>query len=298
LESGENNEQSNLHSEISPSIDPQALMDAGWYQGVVFDIDAAYEGLGVGSYIVLNQSCDLLYHCLSSEPLLEVLKVEKLELDSVKNYKSLMHGKSTRGLIFECENSFFWSAPSLIYRETLNRKSLEGLSPRTKVKDLRNFSSWLGRRYDRVAFPDNFNNLFPNARKCDAEKAYKQFEKFVKQFDSEISEVWIKLSSWEELSPELKYSIGIVLLLNNSGESQKEEISVLFEDLMEGVREAKVKDGVVKLEGIRGCLKGIEIEEYHVLERHEFTRAEIEIYSLFNLDYISHSSGNDLPGYR
>ena len=164
MENGENKEQDNPHSEVSLCIDSKALMEAGWYQGVIFDIDVNYGELEGGSYIVINQSCDLLYHCLSSEPLLEVLKVKKVELDSIENYNGLMHGKSTRGLIFECENNDFWSAPSLIYRKTLNRESLVSLSPRTKVKDVRNFSSWLGRRYDRVAFPDNFNNLFSNAR--------------------------------------------------------------------------------------------------------------------------------------
>jgi len=296
LEDNEDKEQSTLHSE--KTLNSKALMEAGWYQGVIFDISETYEGLEVGSYIVLNQSCDLLYHCLSAEPFLEVLKVEKVELGSNGNHGSLMYGKSTRGLIFECENDNLWSAPSLIYRETLNRKSLEELSPKTKVKDVRNFSSWLGRRYDRVAFPDNFNNLFSNARKGNAQKAYKKFVKFVKEIDSKISEIWIKLNSWEELPSELDYSISLVLLLNESGNSQKEEIKALFEELIEGDRGAKESDGVVKLTGIRGCLIGIEIEEYDVLEKSEFSRAEIEVYSLFNLDYISHSSGSDTPSYR
>jgi hypothetical protein len=296
LKSSKNKDLSNPQSETNSSIDPKVLMEAGWCQGVIFVIDAPYGKLETGSYIVINQSCDLLYHCLSSEPLLEVLQVKEVELAS--NHKGLMHGKSSRELIFECEDNKFWSAPSLIHRETLNRASLGDLSPRSKVKDLRNFSSWLGRRYDRVAFPDNFNNLFSNARKCDAEKAYKQFEKFVKKFDAEISEIWIELSSWEELPSKSNYSISLVLLLNEYGKDRKDDISALFEDLMEGVRGAKLKDGVVKISGIKGCLTGIDIEQYLVLEKHEFTRAEIETYSLFNLDYISHSSGTDLPSYR
>lgn len=292
-----NKNLSNPETEITPSINPKDLIDAGWSQGVIFDIDDSYVEIDAGSYIIVNQSCDLLYHCLTAEPILEVLRVEEV-VQLASNHKGMMHGKSTRGLIFECEKNTFWSAPSLIYRQTLDRTILGDLSPRTKVKDIRNFSSWLGRRYDRVAFPDNFNNLFPNARKCDAEKAYKQFEKFVKKFDAEISEIWISLSSWEELPPESNYCISLVLLVNESSKAQKDEIATLFEDLMEGVNGANAKDGVVKLKGIRGCLSGIDIEEYHVLEKHEFTRAEIETYSLFNLDYISHASGESIPEFR
>lgn len=274
------------------SFDSKELQKKGWFQGVIFEINQQIENIIPGQYVIVTQSCDLLYHDLSIEPYAELVKIEAVE----QKNDSVMYGKSTRELVFECINGQYWKAGSILGRQLLPKEKLLKLKPKSSVKDIRNFSSWLGRRYDRVAFPDNFNNLFPNARKCDAEKAYKKLVQFSKKYDANISEIWISLNSWEELSPGKVYDFSMIFIFH--GEGDKDQIEAELEVLIEGKPNPSKKAGIVEKKGIRGCLNGINIDEYLILEAHEFTRADMDSYSLFNLDYISHSSGADVSGFR
>ena len=267
-----------------------------WYQGCL--IEFGIKDHESKRYIILNQTCDLLYHSLEDEPVVELLEVENLGQGISKSDLDLQTGKSTRTIVIRCKDNCFYRVPSIIHRVLLPRHELIALSPLTHVDDLRAFSSWIGRRYDRVAYPDVFCELFPNARKNNAEKAYKNFVKFVKKYDSTISEVWVNLDNWNEISSSEKYTMSIVLIVNQSNIEHKELIREEFETLIEGVERPKKSDGVVAKEGIRGCLERIEIADYHILEMNEFTREDMEYYSLFNLDYISHASGEMLAKFR
>lgn len=284
-----------LNSEDERAFSNEELVKKGWFQGSIFKVNCKKSELDCGYYIVLNQSCDLLHHCIISEPFAEVLKVFEVASDS-KSLTTFMYGKSTRALTFKCDKGKFWKASSLVHREKIDRRKLTEYTPICKVEDLRNFACWLGRRYDRIAFPDNFNVKFSNAPKNKTErKAYRQFVKLVKKYDIEISEVWIQLDSWKE---EDNYTISIVIILSEDGYTKKDEIKRNVEDLLEGDSSAKQSDGVVKIKGMRNCFSCINIEDIFVLEKHEFSRADIEEYSLMNLDDISHSSGAELPRVR
>lgn len=272
-------------------FDSTVLHKNGWLQGSICNINSPEYGCPVGDYIVVTQSCDLLYRHLEVEPFVELLKVEAV---SEKN-SGAMFGKSTRELVFDCGDTY-WKAGSIVNRVLLPREHLLKLHPIAKVNDERNFSSWLGRRYDRVAFPDNFNNLFPNASKCDAAKAYTKLVSFARKYDSSICEIWVKLNSWTELLSTETYKFSIAFLCHDL--DKKSLIQEELEELIEGVRHPKKNCGIVAEKGIRGCLVGIEIDEYLVLELHEFSRADMDSYSLFNLDYISHSSGENLSLHR
>lgn len=272
------------------------LKSKPWYQGGLFECEI--NGNESKRYIILSQTCDLLYYSIEDEPLVELLEVESLGLDISKKHSDLQTGKSTRSIVIKCQDNCFYRVPNIIHRIVLPREKLITLSPLTNVVDLRAFSSWIGRRYDRVAYPDVFCELFPSAKKNNAEKAYRSFVKFVKQYDSAISEVWVSLDNWNEILITEKYSMSIVLIVNQSNIELKEEIKNEFEVLIEGTESPKKNAGVVVKEGIRGCLDRIEIADYHILEMNEFTRQDMEYYSLFNLDYISHASGEELAKFR
>jgi hypothetical protein len=280
---------------VTSSFDVNDLKLAGWYQGVIFEVSKK-GNLNEGFFIILNQTCDLLHSSLSDEPFVEVVEVTLIGAEIDKKTEELQNGKSTRKTVVKCDNNQFYSVPSVTSRALLPRDMLLNYKPLTKVLDLRGFSSWIGRRYDRVAYPDAFCELFPNAKKNNAEKAYKKFVQFIRKYDSSIPEVWVSLNNWGELDIKELYKMNIILIINDV--TVQEEIENKFEELMEGVETPKKGDGPVQKEGIKGCLVGIEIENYYVLEMSEFTRAEMEYYSLYNVDYISHTSGESLPKYR
>lgn len=274
------------------NFDAKILQNSGWFQGVIFEVESKDWDIKPGLYIILSQSCDLLHSDLEIEPWAEIIEIQ--QVDSCKD--GIQYGKSTRELVFSCIAGEFWKVRSITGRRLLSRDLLHQLTPKTRVDDLRNFSSWIGRRYDRVAFPNNFNNLFPNARSGDAKKAYNKFVAFTKKYDEHILEIWLKLSSWEELPSDQEYTLDIAVILKSDLELNS--ISDEFEKLIEGIPTAKSKDGVVNQKGLRGCLTGININEYNVLLAHQFTRADMDHYSLFNLDYISHASGSNIPPFR
>ena len=122
----------------------------------------------------------------------------------------------------------------------------------------------------------------------------------MKKYDSSVTEVWVRLNFWSELPPEQYYEFSIALILNNkTSEAIKESLTLELETLVEGNPDVnEKKEGIVKKQGLRGCLNGIEVDEYYVLNKHEFSRDDMDSYSLFNLDYISHSSGNEIPKFR
>jgi len=288
-------DKKNPKGTVTSSFDVNTLKLAGWYQGNIFEV--CKKGiLNEGFFIILNQTCDLLHGSLGDEPFVEVVKVTLLGTEIDKKTADFQNGKSTRRTVVKCANNLFYNVPSVTSRQLLPREMLHNYEPLTKVLDLRGFASWIGRRYDRVAYPDAFCELFPNAKKNDAAKAYNKFVKFIKKYDSSIPEIWVSLSNWGELDESEPYVMGIVLIINS--DVDKEDISSEFEELIEGIENPKKTDGPVQKVGIRGCLTGIEIENYYVLEMSEFTRAEMDYYSLYNLDYVSHSSGESLPKYR
>jgi hypothetical protein len=281
----------------STIFDIAKVKEKSFYQGNI--VEYSLDKSEPKNYIILNQTCDLLCHSLDDEPFVELIEIEYLG-NNIKSsqLQGFLSGKSTRNIVIEAKDGNFYKVPNIVHRITLPRERLLSLVSRTSVVDLRSFASWLGRKYDRVAYPDNFNELFPNAKKNDAAKAYAAFVKFVKKYDQYIPEIWVSLNNWGELPKEEAYIIHIVFIFGEHPSDIKSEISDELHTLIEGKLTPKKNDGVVAKKGIKGCLCGIEINDYYILEMHEFTRKEMDFYSLFNLDYISHASGESTPRFR
>lgn len=213
------------------------LQGNGWRQGIILSAKAFDSSLpgdvitDQSSLVVVTQSCDLIHQSLVNEPHAVFLVIEPLE--SLDN--GFRYGKHPRQihLISDTGKAFSaraWNQVS-IPREVLRDIPIEGADS-ISSDELRVLTDWLAKRYTRIAFPDNFNDLLHSKRNT--------FQKLIKKHHDLFLEILLYLEPFDELPLDTKYRLICRLLMDDelhsdttifrAAEKFAEDLKKLFEE--------------------------------------------------------------------
>lgn len=263
-------------------------------QGAVIELTEKFGELGAGSYVVVSQSCDALHYNINVEEYLELLKIE-ISNDPKKAKSGDRYGKSLRSLTCKmASDSNYGVVKSIVDRKLLIRSLINRVNYVDSISEseMTKFTSWLARRYDRTAFPDNFCNAFsPSAKIGTHKNAYLKFEKFCNKNSEDIIEIWASLDSWNECD---SYVAGFAIIVKDNPNNVN--LNDDLDELFNGMSSVTKNQTELQKVGINGvCRDVIEFDDLNVLSMREFSREEMERYHLYNFDFISHKKGCELP---
>jgi hypothetical protein len=222
--------------------------------------------------IVVTQSCDLVHHDFLLEPKVEILVARQLgdEPDGI-----LMHARNPRRLHFYLSVDgepvpFEVCAPDRFHfpRELLGEFAPDG-NRLVEEKVLRTLVAWLIARYDRSAFPDEFQRRLANIKK---DRLKRLFDKL-----QTVREVFIALNSWEELAPGADYRIGLAFVMSP-------------EDYENAEIRARTEETIVQIAGLLDGCEGIAVADDPMLRSEdEFTLSDARSMTRWgDFDYMSH----------
>lgn len=205
---GSNQDEKN--AEIAPEELDKKLSE-GWQQGTLFSVESSKALIGSSlkneeCLIIATQTCDLLHRSLESEPTVELLTAEIINVPvpksagkSFRMYELALEGIDERHLRIKVRPRIEIDKQKVFRQAQKNELQLD---PRNR----RWFSRWLGERYLRPAFPNAF-----------VDKLAKQKDKIAKTVSNLEScrGMYLILSSWDELAETEKYSVAILLLMSH-----------------------------------------------------------------------------------
>lgn len=188
-----------------------------WRQGSVIDRDTliaigAVPGDAPGDRVgvVISHDCDLALDNIAVEPFVEFI----VGSDQPRPNGNFSWAKSTRTLQLEIKKA---GEPALIElgannRQSVNKERLAPLDPDGRYtlesRQLAALREWLAARYNRTAFPDEFN------RRLDASGTPEKLKKLLAASNELISFIYFDLKGRErdELPAEVPYELAVVLV--------------------------------------------------------------------------------------
>jgi len=265
-----------------PTIEPQKIEKNAWKQGACLSVDESteiyittqcmQERLPAGLYIILSQDCDILNISLEKEPVVELLRANKVQQPNPE----LISGKNPRQLHIkidetnECLEVFphqrFFIARNYLEAQKANQILIIDRSLKILIK-------WINNRYKRPGFPHAFN--------CRNSKIIKNIQKILSEEAKETYGLYIQLSSENELPENETYSILVKLLLPKNiyeNEQQLLEIEKGFDLILSLLNNVK---GIKTIEGSQvQSMDDITVHQYQELKKWDF-------------DYISFINGEN-----
>lgn len=209
--------------------------------------------------VVITQDCDIVHSPPEEEPFIEFIIGNLSEDRSCKNGKNprKLHLENNGQILeFIIHNRFFVKKESLVGFEFSDL--LFELTPdNTKI-----LKKWLGSRYTRAAFPDEFNKRLKNA------KVEKITEKGI---SSKVSHIFFEVEDRELPSEEI-YQLNVMVVVDNSDEVNKNDIEDAYFEVFEHI------------EGIETNLR--------VVSENEVTLKDLQNYKRWDKDSISFSKKN------
>ena len=209
--------------------------------------------------VVVTQDCDIVHTPPEDEPFIEFIIGNLSEEKSCKNGKNprKLHLENEKQILeFVIHNRFFVKKESLVGFEFSD--VLFELTPdNTKI-----LKKWLGSRYTRAAFPDEFNKRLKNAK----------IEKITeKGISSKVSHIFFEVED-RELSYEEIYQLNVMVVVDNSDDVDKNAIEDAFFEVFDNI------------EGIETNLR--------VVTEDEVTLKDLQNYKRWDKDSISFSKKN------
>ena len=229
------------------SVESKKIREFGWRQGSLVKMDGSIAShtppkiIISGIYILVSQTCDIQTPALSVEPYIEIILCVPIK----KIDGNFSHGKNPRKLhipffkgneehYFECEmrNRFF-----------VDRNKFTEIKPCLEYsviqKNIDSIIDWIIKRYNRYAFPDQFNLRINR----------KVLRKIIENTHNDITHICIRLHTEEELPSSQPYKIQLYLLVDDGIlESQHKKLITLLAGLVEEFErkgEIKVIDSAV-----------------------------------------------------
>jgi hypothetical protein len=260
---------------MSILFDAQIINQKGWRQGSIYlgsDITDTIpyndsDVLGV----LLSHDCDIVQPDIEKEPNVEFLIAFPVsQLDG--NY---IRGKNSRCYHFQLHNISY--EIKAIERISVSRQQLMTWTPhptlKLPVEEIRAIAHWFAQRYERPAFPNNFNQRFSRSKRI--------IEQILKNFGHIISGIYITCPQ-EEYSDELTYNILFYVVM--SVESYNDIVK-----LNECVSQTQ------KIyETIKNCSHGINIcnPEKMCINENEITLHDLHFLKRFSsFDHFSFNTG-------
>lgn len=209
--------------------------------------------------VVITQDCDIVHEETDEEPFIEFIIGNFSEDKSCKNGRNprKLHLENNGQILeFIIHNRFFVKKDSLIGFKFSD--VLFELSPdNTKI-----LKKWLGNRYTRAAFPDEFNTRLAKA------KVSKLTEKGI---SSRVSHIFFEVEDRELPSEEI-YQLNVMVVVDNSYDVNKNDIEDAYFEVFEHI------------EGIETNLR--------VVTEDEVTLKDLQNYKRWDKDSISFSQKN------
>lgn len=249
----------------------QKIRDNAWFQCAALTEKASKKiatandmGCKQGDVLILvNQDCDILNPSYEKEPFAEFLLAEKIPGKPDPRYSK---GKNSRLLHFRIGTDCYQARAH--NRITVPRRMLEKEKPNPKfildadTKDL--IPYWIGKKYFRTAFPDEFNKRL--------EPALRKISKALKKDSDDIEELYILLDPMEELEEGAEYQVMLIATVS------KDEISII----------ESVQDTVNKIAGDMNDCDGIKVRKPHAIRNKDVSLADIQEMDIWDVyDYLS-----------
>ena len=234
-----------------------------WKQGSILHItDGNRDSIPEGSYIIISQDCDVLHQSFEDEPHVEAILFCLIE----KYDGNLTHGKNPRKIHFQLNDNQHYEC-LIKNRIPIDREFLTKFSACDKLslpqKALDNLINWLTKRYDRDAFPDEFN------KRLNREKLQKLFKKH----GEKIIGLFVQLNTESELS---------------DGEIYKINLAMIIEDDLSSELQSKLQDCLEKTIDILEQSNGLKVVLYEMKTFHDITVAEFMNLKALDFDFLSY----------
>jgi hypothetical protein len=243
-------------------VSAQKIRELGWRQGSVASDSLRLTLSGVAPsitaddlIIVLTHDCDLASEAFEEEPFAELLIARRIAKDERDG--NLFRGKNPRRLQFESEGLLFEIQAK--ERTTVDRSMLAYHTPdasRTLPADIRGLlARWTGRRYERAALPDAFNERTARAR----EKIRKQLKKHADL----VTAIFLRLRSGDELPEGEPYEVMVSVVADS--EFVADQIQGLWLQSMTDAIETSLSDTA-----------GVQVADCRLVPDDEFTLADMK----------------------
>jgi hypothetical protein len=195
------------------------LIELGWQQGILFAPNtderltksAHYSIPAEALLLVVSQTCDLVQGDMEREPFFEVLCLYPLDRELRGDCAD---GKNSRELEFTCQLQGHAAQHWLAYpfkRHLVDRRMLLDHEPQSFLENTHTLTmilNWLARRYTRTAFPEDF------VEQINQPKRRKAISKKFSQLNPYISNVYIRLDPFQEISGDEVYEVELILLMD------------------------------------------------------------------------------------
>lgn len=193
------------------------LDEAEWRQGRVVQIadhgifgERAPEILDGDRLIVISQSCDVIKQPDDAEPAIELIVGRSI--DALQgNYT---YNKNSRILHTALQTTSGDFPLSLLQNDkfVVDRVLLDGLTPDADVylerEQINTMARWLASRYDRPAFPNEFNRRIDAVKRSD-----KKMRNAAKKISAVVSGLFVNILPFRELDERENYSVNILALV-------------------------------------------------------------------------------------
>ncbi len=209
--------------------------------------------------VVVTQDCDIVHEKTEEEPYVEFIIGNFSKDKSCKNGKNprKLHLENAENILeFVIHNRFFVKKESLLsfeFPDVLfdmtedNRKILK---------------KWLGNRYTRAAFPDEFNIRLSRA------KVSKITEKGI---SSNVSHIFFEVDDCELSEGEI-YHLNVMVVVNTNEESERDEIEDAYFEVFDDIQDIE--------------------SNLRVVTKDEVTLKDLHNYKRWDKDSISFSKQN------
>lgn len=211
--------------------------------------------------VVVTQDCDIVHVKTEEEPYIEFI------IGNITQDKSCKNGKNPRKLHLENNGHFF---EFIVHnRFYVTKKSLDGFDFKNASFELTGdnkkiLKKWLGNRYIRAAFPDEFNMRLSKA------KVSKITDKAV---STKVSHIFFEVED-KELSKCEDYHLNVMVVTDTTGD-EKDKIEDAYFEVFD------------EIEGVKTNLR--------VVTEDEVTLNDLHNYKRWNWDSISYSKNQSLP---
>lgn len=254
----------------------QQVKDNGWRQGsflpstLALSLSVAHDCEDVTHAVVISQDCDVTHPELKAEPYVEILFVQAIDATN----PGLTDGKSSRYLhleaVQESGNQGFYA--QAWNKARIDRASLAAESPDTTISiplgTLRGMVRWIGDRYTRTGFPDEF---VMRTRSIE-----KSLIKLMKKEGSAFWRILVSLDSFDELPPDAEYAMDCVCVVHPE----------FWED---SAKQGKARAAGDALKALIEKCEGIQLGEFEVNTSDEFPLSYLHHYRPWDVfNYLTH----------
>ncbi len=257
-----------------------ALIAQGWRQGAIIHsfVDGDFtrhSHITIESgdiFLVISQTCDLINPDFDSEPFCEVLRISAMDSAPAAEYEA---GKNSREIHFEVALNGrlhnFRARPHerfFVDRRLLQAQSPDDHFPENKIEVI---TAWLTKRFVRTAFPDKFDQRW--------KKRQKQIERVIKRLRL-VSDIYIKITPFEEVADEINYVVEIHLLMD----ADHYDDPRLYEEY-EGYKR--------DLETQFGRCTGIDLQVVELVSNADMTVRELQELRRWDYSYLSYRTPDE-----